>query len=173
MNLFSKWYCNGNTLPHNWNLWTSYHSPMSSSLFSVIFIMIIQGFIQDFRIGCPKYTLRVNWVSNSFLSHCIIHQKYIWQCPKSAIGCPKDTRTPLWLKACCYIFKCILCFLWHQILFFIPFARLVTVWVGSCLQPTPCSTPRGSSTWCASTPGATPPRIRTMKGCSYPSGPAS
>ena len=24
MNLFSKWYCNGNTLPHNWNLWTSY-----------------------------------------------------------------------------------------------------------------------------------------------------
>ena len=25
MNLFnSKWYCNGNTLPHNWNLWFSY-----------------------------------------------------------------------------------------------------------------------------------------------------
>ena len=23
MNLFSKWYCNGNTLSHNWNLWTS------------------------------------------------------------------------------------------------------------------------------------------------------
>ena len=33
MNLFSKWYCNGNTLPHNWNLWGSY---MSSSLFNVI-----------------------------------------------------------------------------------------------------------------------------------------
>ena len=24
MNLFSKWYYNGNTLPHSWNLWTSY-----------------------------------------------------------------------------------------------------------------------------------------------------
>ena len=24
MNLFRKWYCNENTLPHNWNLWTSY-----------------------------------------------------------------------------------------------------------------------------------------------------
>ena len=24
MNLFSKWYCKGSTLPHNWNLWTSY-----------------------------------------------------------------------------------------------------------------------------------------------------
>ena len=24
MNLFSKWYCNGNTLPHNWNLWGCY-----------------------------------------------------------------------------------------------------------------------------------------------------
>ena len=23
VNLFIKWYCNGNTLPHNWNLWTS------------------------------------------------------------------------------------------------------------------------------------------------------
>ena len=35
----------------------------------------------------------VNWVSNSFSSHCIIHK--IW-----TLGCPKDTRTPLWLKAC-------------------------------------------------------------------------
>ena len=34
MNLFSKWYCNGNTLPHNWNLRTSY---TSSFLSSVIF----------------------------------------------------------------------------------------------------------------------------------------
>ena len=24
MNLFNKWYCNGNTLPHTWNLLTSY-----------------------------------------------------------------------------------------------------------------------------------------------------
>ena len=43
--------------------------------------------------GVQKYTFGVNWVSNSFLSHCIIHKK-IW-----ILGCPKDTRTPFWLKA--------------------------------------------------------------------------
>ena len=46
----------------------------------------------------PKYG--VNWMSNSFSSHCKIHQKnWILGCPKSEIGCPKDTWTPLWLKA--------------------------------------------------------------------------
>ena len=35
-----------------------------------------------------KYTCRLNWVSNSFSSHCITCTK-IW-----ILGCPKDTRTP-------------------------------------------------------------------------------
>ena len=34
---------------------------------------------------------------------------WILGCPKSAIGCPKDTRTPLWLKAC-YMFDVYHCF---------------------------------------------------------------
>ena len=47
----------------------------------------LQGFSQDFRIGCQKiriwgdlgvkkYTFGMIWVSNSFSSHCILHKKY-------------------------------------------------------------------------------------------------
>ena len=63
-------------------------------------VCIIQGYSQDFRIGRPNiYTFGVNWVSISFSSHCIIYKKNMdLGSPKSAIRCPKDTRTPLWLK---------------------------------------------------------------------------
>ena len=52
-----------------------------------------QGFSQDFRIWCTK--IKHIWgelgVQLLFIPwHCIIHKKYG---PKSAIGCPKDTRT--------------------------------------------------------------------------------
>ena len=51
----------------------------------IMHFTVLQGFSQDFRIGCPKiqiwgelgvqkYTVGVNWVSNSFSSH--IHKKY-------------------------------------------------------------------------------------------------
>ena len=64
------------------------------------------------ELGVQKYTFGVNWVSNSFSSHCIIHLKiWILGCPKSATGCPKDTRTPLWLKACpfyCSVYRLII-----------------------------------------------------------------
>ena len=48
------------------------------------------------ELGVQKYTFGVNWVSNSFPSHCIIHK--ISGCPKSAIGRPISTwhwDTPL------------------------------------------------------------------------------
>ena len=47
------------------------------------------------ELGVHKFTLGVNWMSNSFSSHCSIHKIYGYkECPKSAIGCQKDTRTP-------------------------------------------------------------------------------
>ena len=36
MNLLTKWYCNGNTLPHNWNFWGCCEAEAAISLFSVI-----------------------------------------------------------------------------------------------------------------------------------------
>ena len=41
MNLFSKWYCNGNTFPHNWNLWTSYVIILVQCNFFMIFQSIV------------------------------------------------------------------------------------------------------------------------------------
>ena len=41
MNLFSKWYCNGNTLPHYWNLWTSYVIILVQCNFFMIFQSIV------------------------------------------------------------------------------------------------------------------------------------
>ena len=41
-----------------------------------------QGFSQDFRIGVQKFKFGMNWVSNSFSSHCIVY-KNIW-----ILGCP-------------------------------------------------------------------------------------
>ena len=35
MNLFTKWYCNGNTLPHNWNFWGCCEAEAAILLFSV------------------------------------------------------------------------------------------------------------------------------------------
>ena len=67
------------------------------------------------ELGVQKYTFGVNWVSNSFSSHChfffislpilfqliaLYTKRWLSGSPKSAIGCPKDKRTPLWLKTC-------------------------------------------------------------------------
>ena len=43
LNLFSKWYCNGNTLPHkgNWNLWTSYVIILVQCNFVMMFKSIV------------------------------------------------------------------------------------------------------------------------------------
>ena len=41
LNLFSKWYCNGNTLPHNWNLWSPYVIILVQCNFVMIFKSII------------------------------------------------------------------------------------------------------------------------------------
>ena len=41
MNLFSKWYCNGNTMPHNWNLWFSYVIILVQRHFFMIFQSIV------------------------------------------------------------------------------------------------------------------------------------
>ena len=43
--------------------------------------------------GVHKYTFGVNWVSNSFSSHCINKYTKIW-----ILVCPQDTHTPVWLK---------------------------------------------------------------------------
>ena len=60
-----------------------------------------QGFSQDFRIGCPKIHI---WgaLGVEFLFIPLHYTQKIWifGCPNSALGCQKDTRTLLWLKAC-------------------------------------------------------------------------
>ena len=62
---------------------------------------VIQGFSQDFWIGRLKIHI---WgeLGVQFLFIPLHYTQNIWilGCPKSAIGCPKDTRTPLRLKAC-------------------------------------------------------------------------
>ena len=53
------------------------------------------------ELGVQKYTFGVE-LGVQFLFIPLHYTQKIWilGCPKSAIGCPKDTRTPLWLKAC-------------------------------------------------------------------------
>ena len=50
------------------------------------------GFSQDFRIGCPKIHI---WgelgVQFLFIPLHYTHKIWILGCPKSTIGCPKDT----------------------------------------------------------------------------------
>ena len=56
------------------------------------------GFSQDLSIGCPKMHIWVNWVSNSFSSHCIKYTKiWILGCPNSAVGCLKP-RVQTWSR---------------------------------------------------------------------------
>ena len=58
-----------------------------------------QGFSQDFRIGYPKIIWGELGVQFFFIPLHYTQKIWILGCPKSAIGCPKDTQTPLWLKA--------------------------------------------------------------------------
>ena len=55
------------------------------------------------KSGVREYSFGVKWVSKFlFIPLHYIHTKYgsILGCPnQQSIGCPKDTRTPLWLKA--------------------------------------------------------------------------
>ena len=55
----------------------------------------MQGFSQDFRIGCTKICV---WgelgVQFLFIPLHLTQKIWILGCPKSAIGCPKDTQTP-------------------------------------------------------------------------------
>ena len=79
-------YAEWNTLP--WQLtvftdWTTLHSRhvkrlgMTYSLTFVLSKSAAQDFSQDFRIGTPDIhmTFGVNWVCNSFSSHCILRNK--------------------------------------------------------------------------------------------------
>ena len=83
----------------------------------------MQGFSQDFRIGCPKIHI-CGELGVQFLFIPLHYTQKIWilGCPKSAIGCPKDTQTPLWLKACthgnCFLLKGIHgnFWQWHKVL---------------------------------------------------------
>ena len=81
---------------------------------------------QDFRIGCPKVQI---WgeLGVQFLFIPLHYTPKIWVlgCPKSAIGCPKGTWTPLWLKP--YIRKVNL--IWRSIFFFPPnFSQTAMGW---------------------------------------------
>ena len=58
-----------------------------------------QGFSQDLRIRCSKLHIWGELDVQFFVIPLHYTQKIrILGCPKSAIGCPKDTHTPLWLK---------------------------------------------------------------------------
>ena len=65
------------------------------------------------ELGVQKYTFYLRWIECPIPFHPIALYKKIWilGCPKSAIGCPKDTQTPLWLMACMvFLVTCIFCF---------------------------------------------------------------
>ena len=54
---------------------------------------------KEFRIGCPKVLIWGELGVQFFFIPLHYTQKiWILGCPKSAIGCQKDTRAPLWLK---------------------------------------------------------------------------
>ena len=58
MNLFySKWYCNGNTLPHNWNLWSSYVIILVQCNFFMIFQSIVIPVLYHKKF--PKFVCNV------------------------------------------------------------------------------------------------------------------
>ncbi len=64
----------------------------------------IQGFSQDFEIGCPKIVLLCILCNNRVSSSYLFYSKFRnFGVSKIIIGCPKDRWMGLWLKPCWYI----------------------------------------------------------------------
>ena len=61
----------------------------------IMHFTVLQGFSQDFRIGCPKIHI---WGELGVQFLFIPYTQKIW-----ILGCLKDTGTPIWLKACCTV----------------------------------------------------------------------
>ena len=63
MNLFTKWYCNGNTLPHNWNFWgcceaEGCHLVVQCNLFMIFQSTVIRVCYQN---KFPRLLMQHDW----------------------------------------------------------------------------------------------------------------
>ena len=63
MNLFTKWYCNGNTLPHNWNFWGCCEAEAAILLFSVICSWVSKVLLFVFVTKINSQTFNATWVN--------------------------------------------------------------------------------------------------------------
>ena len=75
MNLFSKWNCNGNTLPHNWNLWTSYVIILVQCNLFMIFQSIC------YSCSLPQYIPHICTQRDWFMFHLRSNYKYRLEFP--------------------------------------------------------------------------------------------
>ena len=62
MNLFTKWYCNGNTLPHNWNFWGCCEAEAAILLFSVICSWFSKVLLFVFVTKINSQTFNATWL---------------------------------------------------------------------------------------------------------------
>ena len=99
VNLFIKWYCNGNTLPHNWNLWTSYVIILVQCNFFTIFQSTVIPVC--YHIKFPKFVCNVIDLCTTYKGQII---KIVWSSPLK----------PMMRNTWSHQKKLITCLEWHS-----------------------------------------------------------